>query len=350
MISICMITRDESKRLDRCLAALSKLPAQLVVVDTGSKDDSVQVAQKYTDKVFSFEWCNDFSAARNYAAACADNDWILMVDTDEYLTECDWNQVCGFIRDNRDIVGRIVRRNVFLRDGEEQISKEYVNRLYDRRNFCYAGAIHEQIVRTDGKGYDTKVLPMYFDHDGYNGDEEYIKRKADRNIRLLSEVYENNPNDPYIIYQLGKSYFMKGDYEKAYEWFHKATFLEMDEKLEYVTDLIVSYGYAMLRTDRAKEALGLTALTDYFGRSADFMFMLGLVRMNNMQFEEAVDDFMAATHLTDVVMDGGNSYKAYYNAGVIYECLGDTSRAIEYYKKCAGYPKAAARIDELSGA
>lgn len=345
MISICIITRNEAEQLNRCLGALAKLDAEIVVVDTGSSDNTIAVAEKYATKICNFEWINDFAAARNYAASCASNDTILMVDTDEYMTEVDWEQIKAWAVNSSQLVGRIVRHNIFHRDGEEQNSTEYVNRLYDRRYFCYEGCIHEQIVRMDGRDYDTQVLPIHFDHMGYDGSEEAVNRKANRNIELLQKMYGENPDDPYIIYQLGKSFYMKKDYEAAFEWFDKATYLDLDERLEYVLDLIVSYGYALINTHRVEQALQLENLSDAFGHSADYRFMLGLAYMNAMQFEQAVDSFIAATKLTNAVMDGVNSYKAYYNIGVIRECLGDTKGALLYYGQCAGYEKALKRIE-----
>ena len=81
-ISVCIITKNEANYLRECLSCLKKYPFEIVVTDTGSEDDSVSVAKEYTNKVFFYEWSNDFSAARNYCVAQATNDMVMIVDTE----------------------------------------------------------------------------------------------------------------------------------------------------------------------------------------------------------------------------------------------------------------------------
>ena len=88
-ISVCIIAKNEEKHIGQCLRHLLPYGMEIVVVDTGSTDETAAIARKYTDKVFGFEWINDFSAARNFAVSQASNNWILVVDCDEYVKELD---------------------------------------------------------------------------------------------------------------------------------------------------------------------------------------------------------------------------------------------------------------------
>ena len=85
-ISLCMITKNEADKLDRCLSSVKELHLEIIVVDTGSTDNSLEVAHNYTEHVFRFDWICDFAAARNFSISKATNDWILVLDTDEYVT------------------------------------------------------------------------------------------------------------------------------------------------------------------------------------------------------------------------------------------------------------------------
>ena len=134
MISVCIITRDESDMLRRCLETLIKYDVEIVVVDTGSKDDSRKTALEYTSKVYDFEWCDDFSAARNYAAGKAENNIILALDTDEIIESLNVQE--SMVEDGK-AVGRIFRINQFERQGEVQKARERISRLYDRRYYKY---------------------------------------------------------------------------------------------------------------------------------------------------------------------------------------------------------------------
>ena len=348
MISVCIITRNEADMLRKCLRALEKYDVEIVVVDTGSKDDSKRAALEYTDKVYDFEWCDDFSAARNYAAGKAENDIIFALDTDE-IVEC-LNVKEDEIEAGRSI-GRILRINQFVRDGEVQRGKERISRLYDRRYFRYVGRIHEQIEAVDGAEVAEKVcnVEVIMRHYGYNGSPEQIKAKAERNIKLLELDVQENGEKPYTLYQLGKSHYMCKNYDSAVEYFGKALGYDLNPELEYVQDMVEIYGYALINTGNAyvaNEILGNNEVYDAFSGWADFCFMMGLVYMNCSMFDKAVEEFRRAA-VKPARMEGTNSYKAYYNIGVILECQGKTEEALAYYKKCGEYETALKRINVL---
>ncbi len=347
-ISVCMITRDEAGLLDRTLSVLSQYPFELVVIDTGSLDDSMEVARKYTDKVYEYEWNNSFADARNFSISKAGNDMVLILDTDEVPAHIDYQELIEKAELNQDKVGRIERVNVYSRNKEKNVNRERVNRLFDRRQFGYAGSIHEQVQRLDGEPYQTYLIPVTVEHSGYDGTPEELERKAHRNIELLLNELELN-DDPYILYQLGKSYYMLGDFENALMYFEQAAAFDLEPRLEYVEDLVVSYGYTLINTKQPEKALMFENLYEEFSYSCDFVFLMGLIYMNNAEFEAAVGQFLKATEYRSCKMDGVNSFLAYYNIGVIYECLGHASEALGYYRLCGQYEKAILRIRELAG-
>ncbi|WP_338379141.1 glycosyltransferase family 2 protein, partial [Enterococcus faecium] len=86
-VSLCMIVKNEEEVLERCLKSVYELVDEIIIVDTGSEDATVSIAQSYTDKVYFFEWCNDFSKARNFSYSKATKDYIFFMDADEVLPE-----------------------------------------------------------------------------------------------------------------------------------------------------------------------------------------------------------------------------------------------------------------------
>lgn len=346
-VSVCIITRDESEKLGRALEALKPLDAEIVVVDTGSVDQTRQIAATYTDALYEFPWIDDFAAAKNFAIERAKNDLVLIVDSDEYLLppeDASLKEALALIGRNPEKVGRVKRISQMERDGSETEFQEYINRLFDRKLYCFSGRIHEQVVRRDGAEYETYRLPLTFTHDGYQGTPEERVKKAKRNLCLLLKEQEENPEDPYLIYQIGKSYYMAGQYEDAERYFERGLGFDLDPKLEYVIDMVESYGYALLKNGRARQALSLENISDTFGNSADFRLLLGLIYMNNEKFDQAVEMFLSATKCETARMRGANSFLAYYNAGVVRECLGDRKNASDFYEKCGNYPKAKERL------
>lgn len=354
-LSVCIITKNEAVKLEKCLKALAPYPWEVVVVDTGSEDNSVEIAKQYGENVCSFLWVNDFAAAKNFAISQAKNEMVLVLDTDEYLEKLDYGKLVRQIEAHPKDVGRILRRNKFTADGEEKETAEYIHRIFSKELYCYQGRIHEQVIRKDADpegeerwNYETYCTELTIFHDGYSGTEEERREKAQRNIRLLLEAQKDNPEDPYLQYQLGKGYYMAGNYEEAAGWFDKALYYDLNPGLEYVIDMVETYGYTLLKLGRPQAALMLEGVYKEFGNSADFQFLMGLIYMNNEMFDKAVEEFIKAVRHDTARTAGANSYLAWYNAGVIRECLGDVQTARKYYKKCGSYEKAKMRLKALS--
>ena len=342
MISACIITKNECDNLNICLERLSHYPFEIVVIDTGSTDDTKKVAAKYTSCIYDFTWCNDFSAARNFAISKATKDYILMIDTDEFVDSLDYDTVLNLIQEHPDQVGRLHRKNLFESDGSDMVSNELINRLFPKKLYHYAGTIHEQVVSIENpeEVYSTYVIPLYCTHVGYQGGQKLRLEKANRNLSLLLKEHERNESDTYILYQIGKAYYYIQEYEKAIIYFEKAMDYKMNPKLTYVNNLISTYAYCLINTKQFAKGLMLNAVYEDFSYSADFMFVMGLIYMYNARFEDAIKSFLDATTIKSCDVEGVNSYLAYYNIGVIWECLGSKEKAISYYKKSGTYSPA----------
>ena len=345
-LSICIITKNECENLKICLDRIKDLGCEIVVVDTGSTDDSRKIASAITPCVYEFAWCDDFSAARNYAVQKAGNDWILFLDSDEFVDMFDMSKLLEQMKTMPASIGHIHIKSLYESDGQMMSSTEPIARLFSRRLYHFEGRIHEQIVPLD-----TSTEPDYFDapiyvtHVGYQGNDAYRTEKADRNLKLLLRELEAQPDDPYTLYQIGNSYFYSKQYAQAIPYFEQAMELPLDTKLSYVHSIINLYGYCLINTKRFADALMLEAVYDDFKGDADYQFVLGLIYMNNAQFSKAVESFLAATQIPSCVVDGVNSYSAFYNVGVILECLGDKANAISYYEKAGNYTPALAGIE-----
>ena len=343
-ISLCMIVKNEETTLESCLSSVTGVIDEIIIVDTGSTDRTKEIALRYTDKVFDYTWNNSFADARNFSISKASNDFVLIMDSDEIVVESNLNEIKKLIKQNPKKIGRIIINNEYIRAGEGYKYQERVNRLFSKKYFKYEGNIHEQVIARDGLDDETYNIPLTLVHSGYEGDLETRQKKTKRNIELLNIALKDKPSDPYILYQLGKSYYMEEDYVSACSYFEQALSHEFDIGLEYVHDMVESYGYALLNSNQYENAMGLLGVYDEFATSADFVFLIGLIYMNNAKFTEAIGEFIKATRMQFSKMDGVSSYRAYYNIGVIYECLGQVDKAKEYYKKCGDYGLAAERL------
>lgn len=135
---------------------------------------------------------------------------------------------------------------------------------------------------------------------------------------------------------------MAREYENAIEYFAKCLEFDLDERLTYVIDCVETYGYALINSGNseiAREVLGREEVYKCFSSRADFCFMIALAYMNCEEYDRAIREFQKCIG-KDCCVDGTNSYRAYYNIGVIYECLGNKKEALAYYNKCGGYEPA----------
>ena len=361
-ISICSIVKNEEKHIVSFLNAIYKhlhsYPHEIIIVDTGSDDSTIRLINDFADdhpdsdiRLEFFSWTNDFSAAKNHSMSLARHDWVLILDADEYITELDSSCFDKMIRQfptHLGLLNRINRTNI---NDLNSSAFEHVPRFFDRKLYHYKGIIHEQLTPlssyTDPDGVKHIELPITIDHYGYVGTEEEKKAKVLRNSSLLLEMLKDNPDDPYLYFQLGQSYASIHDDENAYKYFGKGLEYDVDERLSYVKQMVIGYGYSMLDTGRFEEALSFEGIYDSFADSADFLCLMGLIYLRNNMIYRAYLEFEKATLSYECEVAGSNSFLAYYNMAIIDEAIGNTEKAISLYKKCGDFAPAVERLKAL---
>ncbi len=350
-VSICVIMKNEEKHLDTFLSSIrhffKDFPHELILVDTGSSDNSLAIAQKYTDKIFHFQWIDDFSAARNFSLSCASYDWILVLDCDEYITYFDPKGLQSMIDRYPGAVGMISRRNHYEMDGIQSIYTDDMERFFNRKTFHYEAIICEQPHTRNGYDFMRFTLPLIVEHYGYNGSFDEIHNKLEQNNRLLYRALEENTDNSYLYFQLGLSFHMLGDFEKACYYYSKGLEYNLDPKAEYVQRMVIGYGYALLHLKRYDEALHFENIYDKFDTTADFVCLMGLIYMKKDMTAQAMEEFLKAASFSKANMEGANSFIPTFHMGYINEMLGDIDRAVSLYKQCENYKPALDRLKEL---
>ena len=348
-ISVCMIAKNEEKNIENCLKSLRKFDWEIVVVDTGSTDRTVEIASRYADKVLHYTWTQDFAAARNFSIEQASHDFILVIDCDETVMEIDIDSTTSLITEHTQHIGLLSRHNHYELNGTDSVYVDLVERLFSRKYYHYSGIIHEQVVPKESsiQGDGTYNIPITLDHCGYNGSEEELLEKAQRNIELLQIDLKNHPDNPYTYFQLGQSYNMIHDDENACHYYGKGLSYDVDPAAEYVQMMVIGYGYALLHLQRHEEALGLAGVYDAFDSSADFVTLMGLIYLRNGQYMKALLEFIKATTFQTAHVTGANTFIPSYNIGLINEMMGEKEMALVHYRKCGDFPMALEKIKEL---
>ncbi len=352
-ISLVMIVKNEGSRLARCLESVKDIVDEMIIVDTGSTDNTKEIAKDFGASIYDFIWINDFSAARNYALDQATGDIRLILDADEYLISGTREDIIEAVKGN--YIGQIMRLNDFKQGGEVKQLKEYISRICNEKT-RYIGKIHEQLdARLPRRKAKIEIM-----HDGYM----YID-KSERNLEILYAVIKENPNDSYMVYQLAHTLFLAGQKEESAKWY--AQFMEISNKLEgYRCEAVVDYIYNLIAIGDMETGLQLVQneSTQYYD-SPDFNMVcgefyrelvlsdiekyigyLGYIEKSYIRCLE-----IGETKKYDSII-GTGTFLAAYNLGVWYEVSGQIGLAQKYYKMSMdwGYDKAGERLSILGKA
>jgi tetratricopeptide (TPR) repeat protein len=196
-VGLCMIVKNEARALGRCLESVRGWVGEMVVVDTGSTDETVAIAEAHGARVSHFPWCDDFSAARNAALSQATREWVLVLDGDETCAVDDPTELAMALQQSQ-WDGFSLPISSLNDDGTN--SKAMVFRLFRRtlQGMRYRGEIHEQLEAVAAGTVKTSTLScIRLEHDGYTAAVVASGDKANRNIRLSRKVTQSRPEDPF---------------------------------------------------------------------------------------------------------------------------------------------------------
>ena len=333
-ISICIIAKNEEKYIEGCLQHLKPFGFEIVIADTGSTDRTKEIAEKYADTVVDFEWVDDFSAARNFCAEHATNNWILALDCDEYLESFDYKNIRILTQKLPRCVGRFPLKNLVMgNDGVQRYTVDIVTRFYNKKRFFWVDPIHEQLVRIEDPTnleFPCFDMPMEAIHHGYNISGEEMVEKQLRNLRLLGKQLEKNPREPYVWFQIGQSQFVLGNYDKAVDAYEMALSFNPSFDRFFVEVLIESLSKAYLNVDRAQDAVNLLLKYSDRFKTAKYVFGLAAAYQENNQMLQALMSYIKATTMKDREELGDSLFVCYNNIICIYKEMGQEDMANMY--------------------
>ncbi len=316
-LSLCMIVRDEQEMLPRCLAAVAGAVDEIVLVDTGSSDATIEIARSFGARVLEREWAGSFAEARNVSFDAASGDWLIYLDADELLVQEDVAQL-------RALTGRTWREAFYLSetnhtgdlDGGTAVAHNALRMLRNRPEYRFEGRLHEQIAHRL-PGYlpeRIEATDVRVEHYGYLGVVRDGREKSRRNIELLRLAQRERPPTPFLLYNLGSEYAAAGDHAAAAAELERA-----QELLEALPDRD-SYRFAPALTSRLVKSLRLS------GRPRDAL----------ERAERGLERFPG---FTDLVLEQARAASA----------LGEREQAIALCERCIEMGDAPARFTASVG-
>jgi len=220
-LSLVLIAKNEASCLARCLESAKGIADELIVVDTGSTDDTPAIAQRCGARVLNFEWCDDFSAARNVGLEAARGRWILALDADEYLPEASVLALRELINGPADRAYHLLNKS--SSDGGKTGMVGKIVRLFPNRpEIRYEWPVHEQVVTSLNRAsvpiHDTAIEII---HTGYSSPEVNAAKQA-RNLRILEKITLNDPlPHPMALFLHGGALLDLGRIPEALELYNR---------------------------------------------------------------------------------------------------------------------------------
>jgi hypothetical protein len=268
--SLCLVTiaRDEARCIARLLDSVRPWVDSMLVLDTGSRDETATLARAHGAVVQRFDWCDDFAAARNAALSAAAADWHLVLDADEWLI--DGGEVLAGLREAAAPFVGAVQLEDHDPDGHgaSPMACAWLSRVLPGA-IRYAGRIHEQPQHA----LPVSRLPIRIGHDGYSAATRAAKRG--RNRRLLEAALAKQPADAYLWYQLGKDAQIYGEDARAESAFQRAQACGTADQ-PWWPDLLARRLYGLKRLGRHEDGLMLAQDADvWLSPGPDLPFALG---------------------------------------------------------------------------
>ncbi|MEW5724875.1 MAG: glycosyltransferase [Thermodesulfobacteriota bacterium] len=324
--SLCMIVRDEAGNLPRSLGPVAGFFDEAVIVDTGSTDGTPELARSYGARVLRIEWPGDFAAARNVSLGEASGDWIMWLDADNQVSPEGVERLRALL----DPAGRAVLwcTEVVVPAGERLIQK----RVFPRRPEVYfAGRVHEQLVHP--ADYRSVLAPVEILHWGY-ADKAAARAKGERNLGLLFEMARENPDDPYLCYQVGRTLLNLRRFDEARTWLEKSARSEAGPLLNpgLHAHVHILLARALERLDRPAEAekvlAGLTAARADYGPGH---YALGRLKYARREYAAAAESFQTFLRLgAGDPVAGFNPRRMYFTAAMLLgRCFEEIGKPVE---------------------
>ncbi|KEO84072.1 hypothetical protein EL26_06305 [Tumebacillus flagellatus] len=320
-----MIVKNEEKVLPRCLESVKGLVEEIIIVDTGSTDRTVEIAKQFGAKVYHFEWIHDFSAARNFSLQQATGDYILVLDADEYLEKN--ATLPEDLKLSADYYS-VPIKNLMT----DSVVVHMAVRLFKRSaGLTYRNKLHENLYVLEHEDLTNADATFTILHTGYLPDVVKSKNKKIRNLELVEQEVSENPSG-YNLFNYGVSLMNTGQYEKALASFKKAYPLSV--KYTFVRFLLLNMAQCLHYMKRYEESISIMqdAIAVHPGFT-DYYYAMGIAYEELGYWKDAEEIYQTCLQLgdtrDDVSFEGAGSYQSVYRLAVLHKKQGRLEEAFD---------------------
>lgn len=339
-LSLAMIAKNEEARLGRCLESVQGLVDEIVVVDTGSTDQTVEIARHYGAKVHYFEWCEDFSAARNEAIRHATGDWVMWLDPDDIFPKENFPKV-------RRAMGMGKGCAFYFRlqdEGYDATTCLQLRLFPNLPGVRFEMPVHEQVALSLGR-LGVRIVPtdIVVRHTGYTT-EEVVRAKQRRYFNIMQRWLEQHPDDYIVRHHAAQTHYVWGEMDEAIADYRRILSdgrAASDRNLIIVTTAHLYLGRSLMRKGEYEQALPpLHEALKMDDRYAVTHLTLGECYLRLARHEESIRHLRLAQQYEDQVTFAPNDpqkVKALVRLflGHVHEAKGDLKEAVRCYEAAA---------------
>jgi GT2 family glycosyltransferase/tetratricopeptide (TPR) repeat protein len=346
-LSLCMIVRDNARTIRACLESIRDWVDEMVIVDTGSQDETPRIAAELGARVFHVPWCDSFSVARNESLKHARGAWVFWMDSDDTIDADNGRRLQELSRAEAapGVLGYVVQVHCPGpdKDGSEDVTVvDHVKLFHNRPDLRFEGRIHEQIIPAIRRlGGEVVWTDLFVVHSGYDHTPEGQQKKLKRDLRLLHLELAEQPEHPFTLFNLGMTYTDVERHEEAIDYLRRCIHCSGDGEshLRKAYSFLVSCHEALGQTENAWGACeeGLAK----FPLDAELRFRKAILLHQRGQHAEAAQTYrelfqvQEERHFQSVVA-GLTGFLARHNLALVYRDMGDATREEEQWRLVVG--------------
>lgn len=342
-LSMCMIARDSSRTIGAALESIRRWVDEMIVVDTGSKDNTADIAAGLGARVFHFPWPDSFAIARNESIRHARGKWIFWMDTDDTIDEVNGRKLRALAYQAHDssILGYVMQVHCPGpgEEGQYDITVvDHVKLFRHLKNLYFEGRIHEQILSAISRaGGNTAWTDIFVVHSGYDHTPAGQARKNERDLRLLHLELKEQPRHPFTLFNLGMTYAHMGQPEEAIGYLQRS----LQNSGPNETHLRKAYALLLHSQNEAgqREEAWQTCQEGLrrFPTDVELRFRKGVLLHQQGRNHEAIQEYLGLLQPTNdrhfsSIDPAFQGFKARQNLAAVYTDSGDLPRALEQWQ------------------
>jgi glycosyltransferase involved in cell wall biosynthesis len=337
--SLCMIVKNEEEVLRQCLDSAKDVVDEIIIVDTGSTDRTKEIAKELTNKIYDFEWIDDFSAARNYAFSKATKDYIFWLDADDYIAEVDRKKLKKLKEElNLDVDAVSMLYHIAFDEYDNPTFSYRRHRLVKReRHFQWKGAVHEYL-EVSGRVIESDIAVRH-----RKKDKNKNTTTSDRNLKIYEKRLEKGEKfTPRDLFYYSNELKDHGHYEKAIKYYQKFLDLKegwVEDKIQACINLATCYRNL---GDTEKEIEALVGSIHYDVPRPEVSCRMGDLYQERQLYDKAILWYHLAvqvdlSHVYGFRREAYSTWYPYLQLCVCYWHKGEKELAVLYNKKAKKY-------------